>query len=56
MACTKETFIRCLKNVRELPRGRGREGDGLGVWGEWITKVLHWERISNEILLYSTGN
>ena len=38
-----------------LPKGRGREWDGLGVWVS-RGKLLHLEWISNEILLYSTEN
>ena len=54
-----------------LPRGKGREGEGLGAWGkpmqnvpfgmDWEfgvnrCKLLLLEWISNEILLYSTRN
>ena len=49
-----------------LPKGRGKEWDGLGVgwigsgmdweFGVSRCKLLHLEWISNEILLYSTGN
>jgi len=38
-----------------LPRGRGREWEGLGI-GVNRCKLLPLEWISNEILLYSTGN
>jgi len=38
-----------------LPRGRGREWDGLGIRVNRC-KLLPLEWISNEILLYSTGN
>ena len=36
-------------------RGRGKEWDGLGIWGQQM-KTLAFGVIGNEILLYSTGN
>ena len=45
-----------LENRFGLPRGRGKEWDGMGVWAYYRCKLLYLEWISNEILLYAIGN
>ena len=47
---TKQKQTQTLRTDLWLPGGGRREWDGHGIW------VLHLEWISNEILLYSTGN
>ena len=44
-----------LENRLWLPRGKGREWEGLGAWGNRC-RMLPSGWISNEILLSSTGN
>ena len=53
MNLSTEEKLMDLDNRLVVAKGRGR--DGLGVWG-YGCKLLHLEGISNEILLYITGN